>query len=81
MKIRKEYQESIIQITNNLTDLVGQLGYIQYSMEMLKISKEQILDKIIQNNKERQSLQQKIYKQYGEGYINPETFQFISQRE
>lgn len=79
MKIDERYSNKIIEITNKTDLAIRSLGFNQYNINMLKEQKQKLLNSIAQYSKEKQSIIQEISKQYGEGYLNPETWEFTKQ--
>ena len=76
MKIDEKYSNAIIEITNKTDLAIRSLGFNQYNIKILNEQKQKLLESIAQYSKQKQTIIQQISKQYGEGYLNPETWEF-----
>lgn len=78
MKIKEEYVNGIIQITSSIEESVKRLGYVTFNKQLLKEEKANLTTKIKDLNNQKDELIKKISDEYGEGYIDPNTWEFIS---
>lgn len=81
MKIKEQYSNKIVELTNNIDSYVKKLGFVVYNLNLLKKEKENFIEEIKKLNQEKDALIQEIYNEYGNGYIDPNTWQFSSTQE
>lgn len=76
MKLSEEYSQQIISLSNEINQSLKKLGVIAYNKQLLNIQKSNIVQKIEQTNKEKDDLISRISAEYGQGYVDPTTWQF-----
>lgn len=81
MKIKEQYSNKIIELTNNIDSSVKRLGFVTYHKSLLKKEKQNLIQEIQNLNQEKDALVQQIYGEYGNGYIDPNTWQFLPSQE
>ncbi len=81
MKIKEQYSNKIVELTNNIDSSVKKLGFVIYHKTLLEKEKQNLLQEIQNLNQEKDALIQQIYNEYGNGYIDPTTWQFLSTQE
>lgn len=77
MKIKEQYSNKIIELTNNIDSSVKRLGFVTYHKSLLKKEKQNLIEEIQNLNQEKDTLVQQIYNQYGNGYVDPKSWQFL----
>lgn len=81
MKIKEQYSKKIIELTTNIDSSVKRLGFVTYHKSLLKQEKQNLTQEIQNLNQEKDALVQQIYNEYGNGYIDPNTWQFLPSQE
>ncbi len=81
MKIKEQYSNKIIELTNDIDSSIKRLGFVVYHKISLKKEEQNLIQKIQNLNQEKETLVQQIYEEYGNGYIDPGTWQFIPTEE
>lgn len=76
MKIKDEFINSILENTNKTDQLVKRLGLVSYNSNLLKKQKQNLIGKIQQLNNEKDHIIKNISQEYGNGYVNPQTWEF-----
>lgn len=81
MRIDEKYSNKIMEITNKTDLAIRSLGFNQYNLQILTDQKQKLLESIKQYSKDKQNIIMQISEQYGDGYLNPETWEFTSKQQ
>lgn len=81
MKIDEKYSNRIIQLTNNTEGAIRKLGFTEYNLKLLQNEKQSLLQILQQYSKQKEQVIADISQQYGQGYLNPETWEFTNKEQ
>lgn len=81
MKIEEKFSNKIIEITNKTDMAIRTLGFNQYNLHMLAEQKQKLLQSIAEYSVQKQNIIAEISQQYGDGYLNPQTWEFTKKQQ
>ncbi len=81
MKIKDDYINKLTQNTNEIENSIKRLGLIEYNLNLLQAQKTKILQYLNNLDTDKQDLVKAISQEYGQGYIDPNTWQFYPKEE
>ena len=81
MKIEEKYSNRIVQLTNRTQVAIRKLGFNEYNLKLLTKEKQSLLSLLEQYSQQKQQVISEISEQYGQGYLNPETWQFTTKQQ
>lgn len=77
MKISEKYSNAIIEITNSKDVSIKQLGSLQFNIIQMKKEKQKLIEIIEKLKQDEQILIKQISDEYGQGFIDPNTWEFF----
>ncbi len=81
MKIKDDYINKLTQNNNEIENSIKRLGLIEYNLNLLQAQKTKILQYLNNLDTDKQDLVKAISQEYGQGYIDPNTWQFYPKEE
>lgn len=78
MKIDEKYSSKIMELTQKTQVAIRKLGFDQYNINLLTKEKQLLLSALQSYSKQKQQVISEISQQYGQGYLNPQTWQFTT---
>lgn len=77
MKIKEEYSKKLIQVGNMLNQSYIRIGMIEHNIKQILEQKQNLITNIKKINEQKNQLVKEISDEYGQGYIDPKTWQFF----
>lgn len=77
MKISEKYSNAIVEITKFKEVAIKQLGTLQYNIIQMKKEKQKLIETIEKLKQDEQILIKQISDEYGQGFIDPNTWEFF----
>lgn len=81
MKIKEEFIQEIVNSSSKIDEAIKRLGVVTYNQTLVKKQKDNLLVLIQSLNTQKEDLIKKISNEYGEGYIDPNTWEFYTKHE
>lgn len=76
MKLKEEHIKRISQMIDKTDQTIRHYGLLNYNITKMKQQKTKLLDQLDKLTDERNSLIQQISKKYGQGTIDPVSWEF-----
>ncbi len=81
MKIDEKYSNRIIQLTNSTERAIRKLGFTEYNLKLLNKEKQSLLQMLQQYSTQKEAVIAELSTQYGQGYLNPDTWEFTKKQQ
>lgn len=81
MKIKEQYSKKLSEMSDLLNRLFLRNGMIDFNIKMLKDERTKLIENIQKIDSQKNELMQKISEEYGQGYIDPNTWEFFPQED
>lgn len=81
MKIDEKYSNRIIQLTNSTERAIRKLGFTEYNLKLLNKEKQSLLQMLQQYSTQKEAVITELSTQYGQGYLNPDTWEFTKKQQ
>lgn len=75
--LKKEEIDELKSIQEKENEIIFQIGQLEYQILNLQSQKNEIQNQLVEFNKKRNSIAQKLQDNYGEGSVNLESGEFI----
>lgn len=81
MKIDEKHSNRIIQLTNSTERAIRKLGFTEYNLKLLNKEKQSLLQMLQQYSTQKEAVITELSTQYGQGYLNPDTWEFTKKQQ
>lgn len=81
MKIKEQYSKKLSEMSDLLNRLFLRNGMIDFNIKMLKDERTKLIENIQKIDSQKNELMQEISEEYGQGYIDPNTWEFFPQED